>query len=1521
MINKIKLLVLIPLVIAGLAIALWKPVAGALVHSFLKRSSLEVFDSDFQSGGIYKKDETWVVDKPQIANSKDIYEGGILAQADQLLINYALHLWERKLEVEFILVNPRIELSQIDVEALVKRYSQASHFFEIQGHVSVQNGELIIHSKESSQDHSIYFQLKKFSLSDPSGHAEISFGKPSKEKNVLLISKDKENSFFKLDCRQVDCALLSKGLHALWPTFLPLEIKSGLLDGQVSAILTKAGWPLSQGHLTLEDFTFSHAPSHWEGVIREARLKFGGEETLDRASLNISKEANFIYYQNGSPYFEIKDLKGALTLDSQNQAHALFKGLCLHHGLKYDLSLEGVGALSDNSQVSTDLICRLNSPIAEEITLRLIGPQIGVEVKNLGKDELEVIQAIFSERSSYLNLFHILDGRLDASLTAFGRGLTVSKLQVKQIHARQLKFDAPFLKTQGKVADIKGDFALNLQEENLWEGFDGELTFEKGNLTVNGLAPFPLEFSTINAQLTVERGVVQKSQIEGGLAGMHGVIDITGYSPDKFVEGILPVRNGTLSEKNNGLVFTDINAQVHFEKDRIRIPEIETYCKGIYFTGDVDIYNGPSTFNVDIHADTMLGKVSQVQPLFSPLSKIPFFLKLPLDGNVELREKGGHLHFAFQPGDYKLSATIQGALTEGTFALQNSDMAAQEISLNFDYDHAANRLDFFDIQGTLLVGDPNHVEEYTITGDHILFTNLEKNQAEFDVWIGDKKRDVFRVVGKTIPSSKHKDPDTIEFILDYDRSHFGAVYPRTFQLTLKDWTQIETFQLSLRLNLATLFHDLQRFSRTGLLFLSRKLLKELNGLKTAEGEFTVNLQYDNKPSQLNYEINGEEIAIGRQKFKKFQLTGRKKDNLWSIDQMLLDDLALASDFLRTENSWKLNFLGIRYGQSFLMGMEGEYKDGDKALKAQVNLLEMDLAHLDEWPAAKIFYEQYKPRGYLRANGQIQIEPGKGSSGLKVDALLNASLQDGSFKNLVFKDTQNISCHFVSDRGIALQKISTNLISGKNKTPQATFYLKKINYDSANQEIALEGVHFNVPSENLNWLAGHLGQSFPEIFTPPMGEIIRHIKKEGSVEGEFNLEFGEPHYALHLALNDGLYSFQGREYDLKDFTLDYNPSEFKLLAQNHYQQHSFWGQLRSTPAFDAGELILSDGHPDSSQKPLVISWLNNSRAGCTVQKAAGEFAGMSVSLVKSEEAISQSHQQLIGEVKLDLRQASSLFSPEIRESVKRWEMGDGYTLKGKWKFSKNLEEENLGVDLDGFLEGRNFEFKGYQLDHLTAQLKYTPQSIHVQNLTLLDPAGTLHIDEIRCEKEEQQKWKLSIPNSVAKDFRPSLLRKAGSSSQSAAKPFTIRQFELQNLKGDLADANSLTGRGKLCFANPPKKNTQNSLFAIPAEIAARTGLDIAALNPVTGTIFYDIKNGKVFLTRFKDLFSEGKLSKFYLSNANPSYVDFDGNLHVQVKMKQSNLLFKLADLFTINIQGTLQKPTYTLQTQHEEKEGE
>ena len=205
--------------------------------------------------------------------------------------------------------------------------------------------------------------------------------------------------------------------------------------------------------------------------------------------------------------------------------------------------------------------------------------------------------------------------------------------------------------------------------------------------------------------------------------------------------GSLPLINATYLDKNTGLLFTDINADLHFAGNKMHVTSIESYCKGIYISGalDIDAYElTKGSFDLDIYPQTVYGKMTQVQNFFSHFNPTLFFLKLPIEGDVTLHEKGSHIHLTCTGKECTMQTHLRGALADGVIA-NDSNVALHELSLNFEYDQQANTLDFSEIQGTLLVGDPERVEEYTLIGEKIHFSDYVKNEATFDIWLGDIK--------------------------------------------------------------------------------------------------------------------------------------------------------------------------------------------------------------------------------------------------------------------------------------------------------------------------------------------------------------------------------------------------------------------------------------------------------------------------------------------------------------------------------------------------------------------------------------------------------------------------------------------------------------------------------------------------------------------------------------------------------------------------------------------------------------
>ena len=94
----------------------------------------------------------------------------------------------------------------------------------------------------------------------------------------------------------------------------------------------------------------------------------------------------------------------------------------------------------------------------------------------------------------------------------------------------------------------------------------------------------------------------------------------------------------------------------------------------------------------------------------------------------------------------------------------------------------------------------------------------------------------------------------------------------------------------------------------------------------------MSLDYKFNSSQLTYLAVADDVVVGNHQYRKCLLSGKKTGNTLAIDQLLLDDISIGADLTRLTNSWKVNFMGLRFGQFLLIGLEGDYRDGGKDIR-------------------------------------------------------------------------------------------------------------------------------------------------------------------------------------------------------------------------------------------------------------------------------------------------------------------------------------------------------------------------------------------------------------------------------------------------------------------------------------------------------------------------------------------------------------------------------------------------------------
>lgn len=977
----------------------------------------------------------------------------------------------------------------------------------------------------------------------------------------------------------------------------------------------------------------------------------------------------------------------------------------------------------------------------------------------------------------------------------------------------------------------------------------------------------------------------------------------------------VPIENGSLLEKHRRLLLTHINAQVSFEGKEIHIPQFETFCEGIFLAGSLSIQRGEKPL-ADVLLHTLHGNMNQARTLLSHFDQQSFFYKFPIEGNLALRTKGARLRFGHAKNQNISECLIQGILTEGVLDSQTADVSARGISLLFDYNYPANTLNIFDIQGSLLVGKPHHVEEYLLAGDYIRFVDYANNEAEFDLWIGDKNRDILRLAGKTkkAPNLEQKN-HFIQFILNHELSHFGDVHPDTFHLVLKNWSDVEAFNLDFSFRLKTLLSDIQRFSRTGLLFLSRHSLKKFNELKNANGDFWVTLHYNQPQSTLHYSIQGKEAAIANHQFSQVVLNGKKQGDIWSIDQLLLDEISLAAELKKQPENWKVNFLGIRLGDSFLLGMSGNFNEQEKLFKGRIDLFEASLHNYYAWNRSKDALDQDRLKGILKGSGDIIIKSEKNSSSLQLESNLIFSAKGVEGYGWKLQDIAKIFCRYNSEEGIVIDHIDAHINPIEQSQAVAFINLDRLHIDLKRHMLNLKGLHFSIPPSNLRTLSNSIQKI--SFFDPTIFEKLSLYHDE-NLEGSVDLSFSKSGLSLHLSLKDAMYVLQNNTHEIKQFTFDYTTPSWSLGAQYRLKNSFYWLQAyTSDPHGKEGEILLTqyDAKQDLKTSPLSIQWKNDLKKGFIIHRISGSLGGISCLLTENPQSVDNGSMYCLnGELGINFQKEIPFISPELLKVLRKWKIGQELTLNGEWQFSKIFGSEENFFTFLGKLNAFPFEIGEYRFNQLSAEAKISKTQLEFSDINITDPAGTITINKMDLAMDENALWNFNIPSAALIDMRPSLLKKAKERT-SFPETFLIRHLELSSLQGRLQSPRNITGNGRFSFSNPAKDGGENTLFSIPQETLSKIGLDKSRLTPVTGTIFFEIEENKILLKKLRDVFSEGKQSKFYLPNTKaPSSIDFDGQLHIRIGIKHYNFIFRFAELFDILINGTLEHPTYILQKQ-------
>ena len=328
------------------------------------------------------------------------------------------------------------------------------------------------------------------------------------------------------------------------------------------------------------------------------------------------------------------------------------------------------------------------------------------------------------------------------------------------------------------------------------------------------------------------------------------------------------------------------------------------------------------------------------------------------------------------------------------------------------------------------------------------------------------------------------------------------------------------------------------------------------------------------------------------------------------------------------------------------------------------------------------------------------------------------------------------------------------------------------------------------------------------------------------------------------------------------------------AQLTWQEFNLPAHLRIT----VSQVLLKTGHD-----LLKISWESQ-------LKCQGVLQGLSLEMTKQDKGF-------IGRLKIEDGAALAAFTK--KEMLK--EIG-GLQLDGAWK------KESAGWHFIGKVRGEEVTLKGYLVHELKGDITINPKAVAITNLQIEDPAGQFLLKQVTIRKSITESWDTDIPLVKGHHFKPSLLRSLDG-KPSKEKPFEIRSLVLTDLFCTGDDIFHLRGKGSFHFTNRQKR--ESSIFDIPLKMMKDLGLDFDLFRPESGDVKCLFREGRIYLTELENSFSEGRRSQFFLaSDLESSYIDWQGKLHLNLRMKQDAAL-KLGEPFALTVRGTADKPSYGL----------
>ena len=958
----------------------------------------------------------------------------------------------------------------------------------------------------------------------------------------------------------------------------------------------------------------------------------------------------------------------------------------------------------------------------------------------------------------------------------------------------------------------------------------------------------------------------------------------------------IPLIQAKCHENLIGLDFEALDAMVIIDGEKIHVDNIMAFSKGVYFEGELIVdYVSPKEVNLDLQASAIRGSSENVQTFFRQFDSFSNF-HFPLKGKIISGPKGLRLKTNLE-GSQIPNWQIQLLLEEGQYEL-TPHIRLDDLTCAMSWDSVCRDLEISEMLGTLLLNGASQPQDYRINSSYIKISS--SRPWDFDLRIETPTYDVLRCIGSI---TKEVHDGGIDIVFNQDQLNFyGSKFAINKCQFDRNWN-LENVALETTISSYDLVNYISFFNQCGTLPLKSSLVEDLRS-ERVDGEIMLSFLYEDQGKEVTLEATSSNLQIGEASMAPLHLHAMRHGNTWELQNFQVNTLHATASIEKLQGIWNLSQINIDHKHSFLKGVSGVYNKETEKFTLQLEKITVDLEEMQP------IFHQIKEgdysymQGTALLDGRLRIDCAKGIKNWKLESDLNFSTQNLGKGELFAETTHPFSLEYSLQECLRVKNMQLQVSQKSCDQLWANCSALDINYSFAKNSWNGLGVKVQVPPEMVMYLAG--ASMIPGLESRDGKLLIENqaIVWDNQIEAVFAFTTA-PDFSITGTIKDGYYWLGGRSFFMEQFQFHYLNDYLGTNCKMNFREIPFDVSAKFT--FDqtfSSEVEIREENAAEKEECLAIKTVFTKQEGMYIQSIEGEVCGLDFSFHHHPQKAHAREMVLSGKLKINAPNLAPLLSSDASQMIKQCDIGSGYVVSGDLILSK---EEICNSYFKGFLKGRDFELMGSAMKTLQSNIYINSFQVALSDFKISDEAGMSTINEVKFEQFDIDKWNVYIPEIHLQDFRPSLLKKIGT-YRGRIRPLVIEELYFKNIRGIVGDASSFKGKGELSFHNTFKRNY--NIFDLPIEIIARLGLDPGIMIPIHGRLEYKIHDGKIHLTELRDSYSEGKRSHFYLSPSYISFIDFDGSVHINIKMKQ-HVLLKFTEPFTLSIQGNLSQPKFSL----------